>query len=105
MEQSYAEANAKVKTSISSILTKALCIIVILALFALSFMGVRYVMIVAVALAGFLVWYWPRFRKEWEYVFCDGQLDFDLIKGGEKRKHILRIELENADVVAPLARC
>ena len=91
MEQSYAEANAKVKTSISSILTKALCIIVILALFALSFMGVRYVMIVAVALAGFLVWYWPRFRKEWEYVFCDGQLDFDLIKGGEKRKHILRI--------------
>ena len=47
MEQSYAEANAKVKTSISSILTKALCIIVILALFALSFMGVRYVMIVA----------------------------------------------------------
>ena len=102
MEQSYAEANAKVKTSISSILTKALCIIVILALFALSFMGVRYVMIVAVALAGFLVWYWPRFRKEWEYVFCDGQLDFDLIKGGEKRKHILRIELENADVVAPL---
>ena len=101
MEQSYAEANAKVKTSISSILTKALCIIVILALFALSFMGVRYVMIVAVALAGFLVWYWPRFRKEWEYVFCDGQLDFDLIKGGEKRKHILRIELENADVVAP----
>ena len=100
MEQSYAEANAKVKTSISSILTKALCIIVILALFALSFMGVRYVMIVA--LAGFLVWYWPRFRKEWEYVFCDGQLDFDLIKGGEKRKHILRIELENADVVAPL---
>ena len=97
MEQSYAEANAKVKTSISSILTKALCIIVILALFALSFMGVRYVMIVAVALAGFLVWYWPRFRKEWEYVFCDGQLDFDLIKGGEKRKHILRIELENAD--------
>lgn len=102
MEQSYAEANAKVKTSISSILTKALCIIVILALFALSFMGVRYVMIVAVALAGFLVWYWPRFRKEWEYVFCNGQLDFDLIKGGEKRKHILRIELENADVVAPL---
>ena len=102
MEQSYAEANAKVKTSISSILTKALCISVILALFALSFMGVRYVMIVAVALAGFLVWYWPRFKKEWEYVFCDGQLDFDLIKGGEKRKHILRIELENADVVAPL---
>lgn len=48
------------------------------------------------------MWYWPRFRKEWEYVFCDGQLDFDLIKGGEKRKHILRIELENADVVAPL---
>jgi len=49
-----------------------------------------------------LVWYWPRFKVEWEYVFCDGQLDFDRIQGGEKRKTILRIELENADVIAPM---
>ena len=39
---------------------------------------------------------------EWEYVFCDGQLDFDMIQGGERRKNILRIEIEDADAVAPI---
>ena len=49
-----------------------------------------------------LIWYWPRFRVEWEYVFCDGQLDFDMIQGGERRKNILRIEIEDADAIAPI---
>ena len=39
---------------------------------------------------------------EWEYVFCDGQLDFDMIQGGERRKNILRIEIEDADAIAPI---
>ena len=37
-----------------------------------------------------------------EYVYCDGQLDFDQIYGGEKRKNALRIEIEDADVIAPI---
>ena len=37
-----------------------------------------------------------------EYVYCDGQIDFDQIFGGEKRKTALRIELEDADAVAPV---
>lgn len=49
-----------------------------------------------------LVWYWPRFNVEYEYVYVDGQLDFDMILGGEKRKTALRIELDDADVIAPL---
>ena len=36
------------------------------------------------------------------YVFCDGQLDFDMIQGGERRKNILRIEIEDADAIAPI---
>lgn len=35
-------------------------------------------------------------------MYCDGQLDFDMIQGGEKRKTVLRIELENAAVIAPM---
>ena len=79
MEQSYAEANAKKKTTGSVIALK-----------------------IGVAAIFGLIWYWPRFRVEWEYVFCDGQLDFDMIQGGERRKNILRIEIEDADAIAPI---
>ena len=61
----------------------------------------RFVLLAGVAAGVALIWYWPRFKVEWEYVYCDGQLDFDMIQGGEKRKHILRIEIEDADVIAP----
>lgn len=101
MEQSYAEANVAKKTSIGVIAIKVLWIAAV-AIFAIMTPIFRYALIIAVAVGAFLIWYWPRFKKVWEYVFCDGQLDFDLIQGGEKRKHILRIEIENADVIAPL---
>jgi hypothetical protein len=77
-----------------------LILAVILLLFASMFQ--RLILLVAVIAAAALIWYWPRFRVVWEYIFCDGQLDFDMIQGGERRKNILRIEIENADVVAPL---
>ena len=66
------------------------------------FRVISILILLAVLAVVALVWYWPRFKVEWEYVFCDGQLDFDRIQGGEKRKTILRIELENADVIAPM---
>lgn len=102
MEHSYAEANAKKKTTAGTIVLKVLLIVIIaLILFASLLLG-RILMLIGVAGIIALVWYWPRFKVEWEYVFCDGQLDFDMIQGGEKRKNILRIEVEEADVVAPI---
>lgn len=101
MEQSYTEANAKKKTTAGVIALKILLIlIVILLVFASLFQ--RLILLVAIAAGAALIWYWPRFKIVWEYVYCDGQLDFDMIQGGERRKNILRIEIENADVVAPV---
>lgn len=100
MEQSYAEANAKKKTTPATITLKIILIIIIILIFMMSFLS-RFLMLIGVAAAVALIWYWPRFNVEWEYVYCDGQLDFDMIQGGEKRKNILRIEIEDADVVAP----
>lgn len=101
MEQSYTEANAKKKTTAGVIALKILLIlIVILLVFASLFQ--RLILLVAIAAGVALIWYWPRFKIVWEYVYCDGQLDFDMIQGGERRKNILRIEIENADVVAPV---
>ena len=101
MEQSYTEANAKKKTTAGVIALKILLIlIVILLVFASLFQ--RLILLVAIAAGAALIWYWPRFKIVWEYVYCDGQLDFDMIQGGERRKNIPRIEIENADVVAPV---
>lgn len=107
MEQSYAEANAKRKNAGGTIALKVVLILLVILVFLASILaamqfGFNLIILVGVAAIFALIWYWPRFRVEWEYVFCDGQLDFDMIQGGEKRKNILRIEIEEADVVAPL---
>lgn len=43
----------------------------------------------------------PRFNVEYEYIYCDGQIDFDKIMGGEKRKRLLRVDLDNIEIWAP----
>ena len=85
---------------------KELIILVILVFLASILISIstkiNLLVLIGVAAIFGLIWYWPRFRVEWEYVFCDGQLDFDMIQGGERRKNILRIEIEDADAIAPI---
>lgn len=107
MEQSYAEANAKKKTTGSVIALKIILIILVILVFLAAILisistKINLLVLIGVAAIFGLIWYWPRFRVEWEYVFCDGQLDFDMIQGGERRKNILRIEIEYADAIAPI---
>ena len=41
--------------------------------------------------------------QEYEIIFCDGQIDVDVIRKGRKRKHIRRFDLVNADIVAHIS--
>lgn len=103
MEQLYAEAGVKQKTTAKVIFLKVLLIIGVLVLMLAGFLSrMTLLTMLAVAALVALIWFWPRFQIEWEYVFCDGQLDFDMIQGGQKRKTVLRIELDDADVIAPM---
>lgn len=103
MEQSYAEANAKKKVTGAVVALKTILIVLVILVFLGTILsGIRLLVLAGVAAVFALIWYWPRFKVEWEYVFCDGQLDFDMIQGGERRKNILRIEIEDADVIAPI---
>ena len=106
MNDLYAETAVKRKTTTSDIALKAVLIIGIILIFILSIVlsgQFGRILTFAAMIAGVvLVWYWPRFHVEWEYVFCDGQLDFDMILGGDKRKQVLRIEIEKADLIAPI---
>ncbi|MBR5712826.1 MAG: hypothetical protein IKX54_04445 [Lachnospiraceae bacterium] len=45
--------------------------------------------------------FWSRFNVVYEYVFVDGQLDFDKIMGGDARKHLKRIDMDQVILVAP----
>ncbi|MBP5330242.1 MAG: hypothetical protein J6Y89_00120 [Lachnospiraceae bacterium] len=59
----------------------------------LAFLGIA-----ALIAAYFLM---PMFNVDYEYIFVDGQIDFDRISGGEKRKNMLRIDLDNIEIMAP----
>ena len=106
MNDLYAEASVKKKSTTSDIIIKAVMVFAVVALFATAIlmggqMGRILTFVAALAIVG-LIWYWPRFKVEWEYVFCDGQLDFDMILGGDKRKQAIRLEIEDSDVIAPV---
>lgn len=100
MNQLYAEAGVKRKETTKSMLLRALLVmgIVIGALLVMigSYIGIAGIILVIVT-----VFLFPRLNIEYEYVFVDGQLDFDRITGKAKRKTMLRIDLEQVDIIAP----
>lgn len=73
------------------------------ALFVLLGLGVSPLFILVAVIAIYITMaVWPRFDVVYEYIFVDGQLDFDKILGGNARKHALRIDMEKVDIVAPV---
>lgn len=102
MNELYAEAGVKRRSTPGTIAAKAGLIvgIVLLTFFGLL-TGSPILVPVAAVLIVVIIYFFPRFNVEYEYVFCDGQLDFDKIMGGAKRKTALRIDFENVEIVAP----
>lgn len=62
-----------------------------------SAIGLFFVVIIDALILVFL----PTKNIAYEYVFVDGQIDFDCIYGGAKRKNLAKVDLEKTDVVAP----
>lgn len=102
MDGLYAEARAKKKMTMKDTLVKfglygamIFCII----------LGVLFTNMIFIAVGlifmGLAYYFVPKLNVEWEYVFCDGQLDFDRITGGAKRKTMLRVDFEHLVVTAP----
>ena len=54
--------------------------------------------IVAIAITIFV---FSRLKIEYEYIYADGQIDFDRISGNARRKTLMRVDIENAEVIAP----
>ncbi|MBR4343130.1 MAG: hypothetical protein IKP88_10600 [Lachnospiraceae bacterium] len=102
MTGSYTEASVKRKNNASIYFAKAGLIFLVAALFVLGFLGPQFLMLIGLGLGCLAFFYlFPRLEAEYEYIFCDGQIDFDRINGGESRKTVLRIDLDNVEVMAP----
>lgn len=100
MNQLYAEAGVKKRETATSLALRTLMVVGIIAGVLLMLLGGLFGLlgIIIIVLMIFLL---PKLNIEYEYVFVDGQIDFDRITGKAKRKTMLRIDLEQVDIIAP----
>lgn len=100
MNELYAEAGVKRQQTMGTVLTKIGLIVVAVLAFLLTFQS-QILLVLTAILIVFIVYLFPRLNIEYEYVYCDGQLDFDKIMGGAKRKNALKIDFEQVEIMAP----
>ena len=97
--ETYLEAKMPKDRRNKRTLMIVLCIVLpIVDLFVLHSALLLFLVVVADAIMLVLL---PKKQTAYEYVFVDGQIDFDVIYGGEQRKTMQKIDLEKVAVVAP----
>jgi hypothetical protein len=99
MNQSYAEVGVKKKDNMQTMLMRALLVFGIIVGLFLVFLG-SFFSLIGLVLVVAMVFLFPRLNVEYEYVFVDGQIDFDRITAKSKRKTLLRIDMEQVEIVA-----
>lgn len=100
MNHMYAEAAVKCKDTPKSMALRVLMILGMIIGVLILLLGSFFSIIgaIIIVLLGYL---FPKLNIEYEYVFVDGQLDFDKISGKSSRKTMLRIDMDQIEIVAP----
>ena len=103
MEELYSETYLKAKPSSKRVLARTGLIFccIFLALVALFILRSSLIIGFVVIADALIIYFMPSKDIAYEYVFVDGQIDFDCIIKGNKRKHKKRTDLEKIDLVAP----
>ncbi len=102
MNDLYTEASVKKKVTIMDTFIKVITVFVVAVLLAIGFLfGQTLIGLLGAVGLVFAYYLIPRLSVVYEYVFCDGQLDFDKIMAGEKRKHMYRLDFEQVLIMAP----
>ncbi|MDD7403920.1 MAG: DUF6106 family protein [Butyribacter sp.] len=106
MEELYSETFLKAKPPVKWKVIRVLLIIlaaffVAIGLFFSLLMGTMLVFFVMVILAGIVFYFVPTNKIAYEYIFVDGQIDFDRILNGSKRKTMQRIDMEKMEFCTP----
>ncbi len=103
MEQLYAEAGCKPKTNAADMAKKTGIILLgVFGLYGVLFSGQILFSLVGIAGIIAVVFIYPRLNVEYEYIFCDGQIDFDKIMGGNRRKNIIKIDMDDIEIIGPV---
>lgn len=109
MTGAYTETTVKRKKTIGSLFAKAGLVLLTLILLILGFVGgvifdatvSTICLILGLGMVFLMAMLFSRFNVVYEYIYCDGQIDFDKILGGEKRKRMLQVDLDNIEIWAP----
>ena len=102
MDGLYAEARAKKKVTLKDRILKVILVGCMIGSFGIGFLGGSMILVVVgLVFLGIGYYFLPRLATEYEYVFCDGQVDFDRISGGARRKTMLRVDFDKLVVIAP----
>ena len=102
MNDLYTEASVKKRVTAMDTFIKVITVFIVAVLLGGGFLLgeplIGFVGVIALMFAYYLI---PRLSVVYEYVFCDGQLDFDKIMAGEKRKHMYRLDFDQVLLMAP----
>ncbi len=77
----------------------AACVVV--PVIGIGFLGGWLPLLLSLIIDVVLIWFLPPKKIDYEYVFVDGQIDFDRIIADSSRKNMMRTDLEKAEIVAP----
>lgn len=97
---SYVESSVKRKETIATYAIRVLMISAVIFAFFISFYNL-FTLVISILLIVGVFYFFPQLKVEYEYVFVDGQMDFDKILGNNKRKTDLRIDFEQVEIMAP----
>jgi len=100
MSDLYAEAGVKRKDTFETYVLRFLLIFGAIVAFLLTLQNSILLFVTAILIM-VIVYIFPRLSVEYEYVFCDGQLDFDKIMGNAKRKTVMKLDFEQIEMMAP----
>lgn len=103
MNESYAEAGVKRKPDAKTYLIRFGALLIVGIVLVLGvLLGNSIIMFVGAILVVLAVYLLPQLNVSYEYIFCQGQFDFDKIMGGSKRKTVLKLDMDNVEVLAPV---
>ena len=101
MNEMYTEAGVKKQKSAKDALLKAAIFVADAALLLAGLLGLSVLLFLGIAAVVATVYFLPYLNVDYEYIFCDGQFDFDKIMGGNKRKTQLKLDLDSCEVLCP----
>ena len=80
---------------------KRLALIAVLSVMVTATFAIPMLFTLTFAYAIFLIFIWKRFNLEYEYIYYNGDIDIDVIKGMMKRKRMFSVNAKTLEVLAP----